>query len=356
MKMLLVSTCGTSLLTNVAGSDERRWLFAHANDSHLEGPDQAAVDAMAASARERFSRADPKTRVQMSAEYAGMAACHARWSPEHTHHILIHTDTVVGRAAANVVEAVLQRKHTMTAPGLRTSDLMEFRAALAQLTLALEEDLAAWRKDEWTIVFNLTGGFKSLIGYLQALGMHYADHCVYVFHGAELMIIPRLPVGFTENTTVEAHLTTFRKLAVGYCVKTQDADAISKTLVDVIDDEVTTSVWGDVIWHRTKQQLLGSKALDPLSRRVVLSQKARDEINAKPKDRILLVNQTLDRFCHHLDTGTPLGKRDTFKGIQGNPVPGSTHELYAWSDGETGRLFGRFHDDKFLVDSLRSHL
>jgi hypothetical protein len=49
------------------------------------------------------------------------------------------------------------------------------------------------------VVFNLTGGFKSLNGYLQTVAMISADRCAFLFEGApELMEIPRLPVRLAE--------------------------------------------------------------------------------------------------------------------------------------------------------------
>ena len=39
-----------------------------------------------------------------------------------------------------------------------------------------------------------------------------------------------------------------------------------------------------------------------------------------------------------------------------DPVPPSTHELYTWSDGSTGRAFGHYADSAFVVDSLGDHL
>ena len=50
-------------------------------------------------------------------------------------------------------------------------------------------------------------------------------------------------------------------------------------------------------------------------------------------------------------------KSRTFKKLHGKPCPGSTHELYAWNDGSTGRLFAHFEDNGTVVfDRLDGHL
>lgn len=69
------------------------------------------------------------------------------------------------------------------------------------------------------------------------------------------------------------------------------------------------------------------------------------------------VNEAIDEFCAYVDHGRPLPKSRTFKKLQGDPVPGSTHELYVWSDGATGRLCGHFDaSGVFVFDLLRGHL
>jgi hypothetical protein len=69
------------------------------------------------------------------------------------------------------------------------------------------------------------------------------------------------------------------------------------------------------------------------------------------------VNEGFDEFSAYVDHGRTLPKSRTFKKLQGDPVPGSTHELYAWSDGATGRLFGHYDaSGVFVFDRLAGHL
>lgn len=70
---------------------------------------------------------------------------------------------------------------------------------------------------------SLTGGFKPLSGYLQTLAMISAERCVFLFEGMPLMEIPRLPVRLSELDELREHAALFRRLAVGYTVRTDDA-------------------------------------------------------------------------------------------------------------------------------------
>ncbi|MBK8043622.1 MAG: hypothetical protein IPK21_13770 [Haliscomenobacter sp.] len=67
--------------------------------------------------------------------------------------------------------------------------------AIKDLLKWCDETLPGYRTAGYEIIFNLTGGFKSLQGYLNTIGMFYADRIVYIFEsGQEVIAIPKLPV------------------------------------------------------------------------------------------------------------------------------------------------------------------
>lgn len=246
----------------------------------------------------------------------------------------------------------------MSAGGLRTNSLALFRAALAELTRDLDELVRSYREQGWFVVFNLTGGFKSLNGYLQTLAMISADRCVFLFEGApELMEIPRLPVRLSEIDELHEHMTLFRRLAVGYTIRADDTNGVPDSLLMELDGEVTTSVLGDVAWARHRATLFAEKLLSPLSTKVRVADAVGKVFAGLEAARKVQVNEALDEFCAYVDHGRTLPKSRTFKKLQGDPVPGSTHELYAWSDGATGRLFGHYDaGGVFVFDRLTGHL
>ena len=78
---------------------------------------------------------------------------------------------------------------------LNTSSLEEFRLGIDELIKWCVGTLPGYRASGYKIVFNLVGGFKALHGYMQTLGMFYADETVYIFETSrELLSIPRMPV------------------------------------------------------------------------------------------------------------------------------------------------------------------
>lgn len=354
-RLLLVSTCGTSLLTNGASDADRAWLTKIANDVEV---DAARLTSIVGARREALKTADEPTRRRMSAELNGIAAVLDRYKPKQLFHVLVYTDTAPGKATADLVQEVLGNQTLLvSASGLRTNDLASLRTALADLTRQLDALVRSYREQGWFVVFNLTGGFKSLNGYLQTLGMISADRCVFLFEGMPLMEIPRLPVRLSEIDELREHAALFRRLAAGYTVRADDAKGAPDSLLMEVDGEVTTSVLGDVAWARHRAALFADKLLSPLSTKVRVADAVQKVFAGLEAAQKVQVNEALDEFSAHFDIDRPLLKSRTFKKLQGNPVPGSTHELYAWSDGATGRLFGHYEaGGVFVFDVLGGHL
>ena len=359
--LLLLSTCGASVLTNQADPKDRDWLTKIANQAKLSETDKRRLDTHLDKSKRRLLSVDAREGRKLSAELNGIAAVLERWGPDRVQHLLIHTDTAVGRAAASLIEGVLKDRdqpvQLLTAAGLQADHFPSFREALADLTKQLEEWIPEHRQKGWTTIFNLTGGFKSVNAYLQAFGMLYADRCAFLFESAStLMEIPRLPVRLAEVDEIRPHAFVFRRLEQGYSVEEQQASNIPDALLLVDDGQVTTSVWGDVVWGRVRKTLLGERLLEPLSPKLIVSNAVRKVFEQLGKDRRVQVNEALDALSAHLDLNRNLPKSNTLKRLVGNPTPPATHELYLWSDGAAWRLFGHFESDRFVADFIKPHL
>lgn len=354
-RLLLLTTCGTSVLTNLTDNETRSWLTRCANQPELSVGDLPRLTKLSVHRKEELRQADDARRRELSAELNGIGAVMRRWAPHEVQHLLLHTDTALGREAVDVIASVLTpAPQFLTSAGLRTDSALNFKEALADLTRQLEE-YWEWRTTGWQIVLNLTGGFKSINAYLQALGMLHADRCVFLFEGSdELMQIPRLPVRLAEADELRGFQLIFRKLRMGYRVNPAEVQGIPDSLLIVDDDLVSTSVWGDVVWQRVKGVLLGEQLLEPLSSKLAVLPGARKDFEKLPPARRRKVHEALDALSASLDEVRPLLKSETFKTIR-NKLP-STHELYAWSDSGAGRIFGHYDQGRFLVDSIGDHL
>src|SRR5690606_20853175 len=109
-RLLLRSTCGTSLLTNGASADDRAWLTKVANDIEV---DAARLTPIVSARRDALKAADEFTRRKMSAELNGIGAVRDRYQPKQLFHVLVHTDTALGRASADLVQEALGNQNLL---------------------------------------------------------------------------------------------------------------------------------------------------------------------------------------------------------------------------------------------------
>jgi hypothetical protein len=286
-----------------------------------------------------------------------------RWRPNKVTHLLIQSSTAVGEAAAELITAALKGRgrdivELRSAAGLQTDDGTSLRDALVDLTKRFEETLPGYRASGWAITFNLNGGFKSVSGFLQALGMLYADRCVFRFEGArDLIEIPRLPIQLADVDEVRRNLVIFRKIMNGYPVDENSVTRIAESLLLAHDGRVEFSFWGDVVWNRAEAVVLSEELCAPLSPRLRLTDQVRRSFDGLPRNRKVQVNRALDALSAFLDNDREPRAANTFKKLGGNPSPPSTHELYLWSDGAAHRLFGHYENDgTFVADSIGKHL
>lgn len=363
MPKLIVSTCGTSLLTNVAG--ERRSLVTrHANATKAEAvplDERKELMALIDEMQRALRNADRSGQERMSAELNGLLRLYdGRLDGSSDTHWLIATDTWLGEVTARAIGEVLdQAGHTTTIKrisDMRTNNLAEFRNAMSELARLCAQEVRGMREGGWRVVFNLTGGFKSVQGFMQALGMLYADESVYVFERtSELLRLPRLPITLDADVLVRGHQRVFRRLAVGLPVSATESATVPDTLLMEIDGQVALSVWGDVVWAEAGDQLLSERLWESVDEKVRFSDQLAAEVSACSRDEVRQVNQRLAEVARHLHEPGYNPRRLDFKKLKG--AHGCwTHECDAWAQGGAKRLFGYFDGGVFVVDALAKGL
>ncbi|WLT40543.1 putative CRISPR-associated protein (plasmid) [Synechocystis sp. B12] len=211
MIRVILSTVGTSLLTQQLKRDdpaEKDWYnqlrdTANTPTSAMPPAIAAIVETLKQRAEDKLANADISQRRNASAELNGIYGIYQNQLTQGQRdiHYLIATDTHQGLTTAQVVQNFLREQGivnvtTYTPPGLSTASSQAFAWGIDDLLEWLESNLRPFHEQpSYTINFNLVGGFKALQGYLNTLGMFYADELTYIFEGtSELITIPRLPV------------------------------------------------------------------------------------------------------------------------------------------------------------------
>ena len=364
MKFIL-SPCGTSLLTNQArDNEERKLVFKHANEKSpdaIPADERIALENLLRRAGASLRAADLQNAARMSAEINGIIKLYeGRITDSPDYHFLLATDTWLGEQAARLVEqwlktvnsrfmVILQRQND-----LQTRDIMLFQSALSDLIRLLSEEIPRYRDSGYHIVFNLTGGFKSVQGFLQSIANFYADETIYIFESAtELMRIPRLPVRMDAEGIIEANLTAFRNLVNGQSVTLPPG--IPETLLMTVEGETTLSPWGELVWQTCRMALYRRclwPSPDPGRIRYTLAfERDTGELQA---DKLEALNTRIDQLQGFLSGVNPNVKNLDFKKLNGK-VQGSTHQVDAWAQRGAWRILGHFEEATFVLDRLLPH-
>ncbi len=276
----VLSTIGTSILTNLINredSTESTWwgqLRDSANLKHDELADEtnAVINTLAERALEKLMEDNAATNCRTSAELNGIYGIYNGHLPTDSQdeHYLICTDTAQGQKTGELIKDFLEDKGftvgVVTPSQLSTQDPESFTTGTKELIKWLEDNVP-WRRDSgYHVIFNLVGGFKSLQGYMNTFGAFYADEVIYIFESptADLIRIPRLPIQI-DTTLIENHLTEFSLMDAGKLYPIAELQGIPETLLEFVEENGTTyaglSAWGELLWHRTKSDLLSDELL-----------------------------------------------------------------------------------------------
>ena len=276
----ILSTVGTSILTNSINrgnvDEARDWggilgKSANLKKDELSEKSRNVINTLAERASGKFNNNDVIIHRQASAELNGIYGIYGGQLPTDSQdeHYLICTDTAQGQKTGGLIKEFLESQgftvSVVTPSQLSTQDPGSFTEGTKVLIKWLEDNVQ-WRRDSgYRVIFNLVGGFKSLQGYMQTFGTFYADETVYIFErSSDLIKIPRLPIQI-DNTVIEEDKIKFALMAAGQLYPINELQGIPETLLELVEDNGSTyaglSAWGELLWHRTKSDLLSQGLL-----------------------------------------------------------------------------------------------
>lgn len=370
---IIISPCGTSLLTN--GTDENlRKLLNKTTNLQEKELSQEQKEIISKHINERkilLQNSGINEAKKLSAELNGIITYYA--GSLKGEHILLATDTYLGNTTANMVAEWLQQQKLKAIPknikNLSTKDIESFRIALSEIVQWCDEVLELqYARPHWNVVFNLTGGFKSVNGFLQAVAMFYADESIYIFEsGSQLLKIPRLPIQLDPEGFIEKNLSAFRRMEIlSQELYAEECQEIPETLTEQIDDRVSLSEWGKLLWKKCYKQYYQKHLLPPVSKKLNYSERFIQDASNLSKDRLLIINERIDqlsKYLESLDSDKEVYNPSSldFKPLRGRPFkskfsPEPTHECDAWSDRDAKRLYGHFEGNNYWIDILGDHL
>jgi putative CRISPR-associated protein (TIGR02619 family) len=281
MKRIIISSIGTSLLTNSIdrqSKDESGWYkklrdTANYPLSQLESEAAEVADIVTClynRALAKLTESDIQTIRRASAELNGIYGIYdERFDRGRDDvHWLIPTNTAQGRASAQIVCDFLRERHNLNVniydeTEISTVNSQVFSDGIDKLIVWMEDTIPGYRDAGYSVYFNLVGSFKSLQGYLNTIGMFYADEMVYIFEGegSDLITIPRLPIAI-DPQKVDPYAVELALMDAGASLRRSEVTGLSEGLLYAVDDEVTLSNWGKLVWTRRKAEVLSGDLLD----------------------------------------------------------------------------------------------
>jgi putative CRISPR-associated protein (TIGR02619 family) len=279
MRRLVVSTVGTSLLTNQIdrkNHDEANWwdlLSKSANLKESETPEEVLriVQALEKRAEQKLAEVDVRCVRKASAELNGIYGMYESDLSQGKldTHWLVSTDTLQGKTTASIVKNFLLKAGVntdiFTPEGLSMANTECFSGGIDKLLEWFEYIIPGHKASNYQICLNLVGSFKSLQGYMNTIGMFYADEIIYIFEGenSEVITIPRLPV-IVDESVIHPYVREFALMSVGE-VSSESVSKIQESLIYKCGDVATLSTWGKLIWGKCKGKLLSGALLDFLN-------------------------------------------------------------------------------------------
>lgn len=268
MPRLILSPVGTSVLTNNLEPGFRKELNKYSNKQEGQIPKAVLLKLQSSKAilQQKLNKNTISSLREMSAEFNGIMGIYQdNWNNgKKDIHYLLATDTYQGKVAAELLQGFLAQKtqtaEVITPKNLNTESKENFKSGIRDLLKWCEAVLPGYKESGYEIIFNLTGGFKSLQGYLNTIGMFYANAISYIFEGEnELITIPKLPVKI-ETEEFERNADIYLQLAhtqIG--IERKRIKQIPEIFIEEYDENrFILSDWGELSWNKVKQEILSN--------------------------------------------------------------------------------------------------
>jgi putative CRISPR-associated protein (TIGR02619 family) len=350
VNLLIISTCGTSILANHLDDEKRKWFKGVSKllESEASKEDKRRLDELQEEVKSKLKGMDDTELCKSSAELNGILSILKEPEYKGAHkpvlHYLIQTSTLAGKRTAEIVKQVLEARGMTVVSVLSPSDLHvssqdRFLSGLSELTRDIRKTVKDYKDQKYEIVFNLTGGWKSLNSYLQALGMLYECTCAYIYEEVDsaLIKIPRMPVKLAEDEEFRNNLEVFRKLHVGYELTRDYMKDVKEVLYYSAGDDIALTPWGEKAWSDSWRGLYKSELFSPLSPKLKFTDQAKKDAKRKDVtgDNRCNANHAFDTLSAYLD-GIIKEMPVKFK-FEKIIASNGYRRLRLWSDGSTGR-------------------
>ena len=357
----ILTSCGLSLLTNYlkkhAITPPEVYRYSNASKDEIDREFLVKLEEGLEHLKVDITTFFNEELRKLSAELNALIAFYNGVFSQQDIHMLFHTDTYLGKRVAEILQHFLQSRglnaQLFCAKDLNTASLEEFHIALSDVVKDLSEILENFRHG-YEVIFNLTGGYKSVNSFLQTMATLWADRSIYIFETSnELLTIPRLPLTIDESI-FQKHIQLFRSLELGFGVDELPND-IPLSLVNKIGDEYTLSPWGELLWQKVKNEIYRTKLVQPLHTQIIYSDEFIKQFASLNPSEKLQINKTIDKLERYLAFDENL-RSLRLHSLSGEIAQKYNLECYPFDGNDSRRLYCNRVEEKIILEKIASHL
>jgi len=360
----VLTSCGLSMLTNYLKSNygiEAKEVYKRSNlrKDEIDKEFLEKIEGAVKNLKKEIVNYSNEELKKLSAELNALINFYKGNFDNKNFQLLFITDTYLGEVVADVLKTFLEIKginaQKFIAKDLKTSSLEEFEVALSDVVKELSSLLENFKGNNYEIIFNLTGGYKSVNSFLQTMATLWADKSIYIFEGSsELLEIPKLPLKIDEDI-FKRYFDIFRKLEKGLKLIENEIRNIPSTLVMKIGDDYALSSWGEIIWQKYKLEVMKSEVFTPLSEKIVYSKDfLKDFENLNPSEKFQL-NKSIEKLENFVEKGENL-KSLRYHDLKGEIAKKYSHEFYPFDGNDSRRVYCNERDGSVILEKIDGHL
>lgn len=359
----ILSSCGLSILTNYLKKFNifpgEVYKYSNLKKEEIDKEFLEKVEGAIGELKKEMVNYSNEELKRLSAELNALISFYKGRFDERDVHFLFVTDTYLGELVAELLVNFFESKginaQKFKAKDLKTSSVEEFEVALSDIVKELSVWLEEYQSKGYEVIFNLTGGYKSVNSFLQTMATLWADRSIYIFEGSnELLEIPKLPLKI-DRAIFAKYFNVFRKLEKGLKVTEEEVKGIPSAVVIKIDNDYSLSSWGEIIWQKYKLEVMKSDIFVPLSGKITYSEEFKkdfEDLNPSEKSQL---NRSIEKLENLAERGENL-KSLNYHPLKGEIAKKYSHEFYPFDGNDNRRVYCNEKDWKIVLEKIGSHL
>jgi len=351
---ITVSTIGTSILTNKRQDNKVKEILtktANLRKNEISIDDKKVIDQIAEERKNLLLNSDIEKVRDISAELNGLLGIYNNNlnQMKNDMHWFVATDTYQASKIKDILDIWFRNKNINQILSIEIA-LLQANENVKWSFPKLVEQIKVindTRSNYNKVIFNLVGGFKILQGFMQTIGMLYADEIYYLFEGTRNVIkIPKFPLIPNYDDKI---INKLRLIKYGVNTDTEELGI----LIIKENKDVFLTEWGEIVFDAQKNSFY-EKLQEPVVNNIRYSETFKRQFNnLNPRQKVEL-HEKIDQLSKYLHTKD---EKDNPSSLRFHSINYSryTHEFYPFT-GDGRRVYGNMQNNTFIIEEIDSHL